>query len=78
MSLQIEISPELRKRVDAIADRSNLTASDVIADALQNGHSLDWQERFLDKVARGIEAADRGEFATAADIERVRNRYRPS
>ena len=78
MASEIDIEPELRKRVDAIAARSNLTASEVIADALQNGHSLDWQEQFLDKVADGIAAADRGEFASAADIERVRNKYRPS
>lgn len=78
MASKIDIEPELRKRVDAIAARSNLTAAEVVADALQNGHSLDWQEQFLDKVAQGIAAADRGEFASAADIEQVRNKYRPS
>lgn len=78
MASEIDIEPELRKRVDAIAARSNLTAAEVVADALQNGHSLDWQEQFLDKVAQGIAAADRGEFASSADIERVRNKYRPS
>ena len=78
MASEIDIAPELRKRVDAIAARSNLTVSQVIADALQNGHSLDWQEQFLDKVAEGLAAAERGEFAKTADIERVRNKYRPS
>jgi predicted transcriptional regulator len=78
MATDIDIAPDLRKRVEAIAARSNLTASEVIADALQNGHSLDWQEQFLDKVAQGVEAADRGEFASAADIARIRNKYRPS
>lgn len=78
MASEIDIAPELRKRVDAIAARSNLTVSQVIADALQNGHSLDWQEQFLDKVAEGLAAAERGEFAKPADIERVRNKYRPS
>jgi predicted transcriptional regulator len=78
MTMELEITPELRARIDAIAARSGLSASEVIADALENGHSLEWQERFLDKVAAGIEAADRGEFASKADIERVRNKYRPS
>ncbi|MDQ6436686.1 transcriptional regulator [Mesorhizobium sp. LHD-90] len=78
MTSKLEIAPELRARVDAIAARSNLTAAEVIADALEHGHSLDWQEQFLDKVAEGIAAADRGEFAKRADIERVRNKYRPS
>jgi predicted transcriptional regulator len=78
MTMELEITPELQARIDAIAARSNLSASEVIADALENGHSLEWQEHFLDKVAAGIEAADRGEFASRADIERVRNKYRPS
>lgn len=78
MTTQLEITPELRARVDAIAARLGRSASEVVADALENGHSLEWQERFLDKVAAGIAAADRGEFASGADIERVRNKYRPS
>jgi len=75
---KLEISPELRARLDAVAARSGLSLSEVVADALENGHSLEWQEQFLDKVARGIDAADRGEFASADEIERVRNKYRAS
>jgi predicted transcriptional regulator len=78
MTIELEITPELRARIDAIAARSSLSVSEVIADALENGHSLEWQERFLDKVAAGIGAADRGEFATPTEIERVLNKYRPS
>ena len=78
MTIDLEITPELRARIDAIAARSSLSVSEVIADALENGHSLEWQERFLDKVAEGTAAADRGEFATPAEIERVLNKYRPS
>jgi predicted transcriptional regulator len=78
MTIDLEITPELRARIDAIAARSSLSVSEVIADALENGHSLEWQERFLDKVAEGIAAADQGEFATPAEIERVLNKYRPS
>jgi predicted transcriptional regulator len=62
--------------VDAIAARSSLTASQVIADALENGHSLEWQEQFLDKVAKGIDAAERGDFATADEVARVVGKYR--
>ena len=62
MAMELKITPELQARIDAIAARSNLSASEVIANALENGHSLEWQERFLDKVAVGIEASDRGEL----------------
>ncbi|WP_443749672.1 hypothetical protein [Asticcacaulis solisilvae] len=78
MSVKFDITPELQNRIDAIATRSSLSPSEVITDALVNGHSLEWQERFLDKVARGIKAADGGEFADQAAIDRVRNKYRPT
>lgn len=78
MTVELDISPELKARVDALVARTSLTASQVIADALENGHSLEWQEQFLEKVGAGIAAADRGAFARAEDIERVRNKYRSS
>lgn len=78
MKIDLDIDPALRARVDAIAARSRLSASAVIADALENGHSLEWQERFLDKVAEGLAAAERGEFADPAEVDRVLNKYRPA
>ncbi len=78
MSDQVTISPELSQRIAAIAERTGLTSTEIIADALENGHSLEWQERFLAKVAAGIAAADSGDFATPEDVERIRRKYRPS
>jgi predicted transcriptional regulator len=75
MTAKFESTPELQARIEAIASRSSMSPSQIITDALENGHSLGWQERFLDKVAAGIAAADRGEFATDADIERVLNKH---
>ncbi|MBR0645350.1 hypothetical protein [Plastoroseomonas hellenica] len=74
----LDIPSDLQARIDAIAARSSLSPSEVIADALKNGRSLEWQERFLDKVAEGMRAAERGEFATSDDLARVVNKYRPS
>ena len=78
MPIELDIAPALRDRIAAIAARSSLSASEVIADALENGHSLEWQEQFLDKVVAGIAAADREEFASRADMELVLNKYRPT
>ena len=78
MTITLDISDDLRARIDAIAARSNLSPAEIVADALQNGHSIDWQERFLDRVAQGVEAADRGEFASSAELTRLVNKYRPS
>ena len=78
MNIKVDISSEMQRRVAAIAERTGLSESQIVAEALEHGRSLDWQERFAKKVARGIAAADRGEFASQADIERVRAKYRPS
>nr|WP_314258223.1 transcriptional regulator [uncultured Devosia sp.] len=78
MNVTLDISDELQARVEAIAQRSGLSASQVIADALDKGHSLDWQEQFLDKVAAGMEAAERGDFAGDDEIAQVLNKYRPA
>ena len=78
MTFTLEISEELKARVDAIAARSSLSASEVITDALENGRSLKWQERYLEKVAQGLAAADRGEFASADEVASVVNKYRPT
>ena len=78
MNIKVDITPEMQRRVAAIAERTGLSESQIVAEALEHGRSLDWQERFAEKVTRGIEAADRGEFASQADIERVRGKYRPS
>lgn len=78
MTITLEISDSLKARIEAIAARSSLSPSEVIADALTNGYSLEWQERFLDDVEKGITAADRGEFASDDEIARVLNKYRPT
>lgn len=78
MNMMLDISSELRKRVEAIATRSNLTPSDVIADALEHGYSLEWQERFLAKVEQGLLAAENGDFASADEMRAVAEKYRPT
>jgi predicted transcriptional regulator len=76
MTVTLDIPDELQARVDAIARRSGVSASQIVADALANGYSLDWQERFFDKVANGMNAADRGDFAGDDELAQVLNKYR--
>ena len=78
MTITFDIPDDLKARVDAVAARSNLSPSEIIADALEHGHSLEWQEQFLDKVAKGIAAADAGDFASDDDVQAIRNKYRAS
>ncbi len=76
MNIKVNITPEMQRRVAAIAARTGLSESQIVTEALEHGRSLDWQERFAEKVVKGVRAADRGEFASAADVERVRNKHR--
>jgi len=78
MTITLDISDELKARVDAIAARSSLSPSEVIADALEHGHSLEWQEQFLDKVAAGEAEADRGQFVSDDELAKVVSKYRPA
>jgi predicted transcriptional regulator len=78
MKDDLTITPELRARIDAIAARSQRSASEIVAEALVEGHSLAWQEYYLDKVGAGLAAADRGDFATPEEVAQVLNRYRPT
>ncbi|ACB27990.1 MULTISPECIES: CopG family ribbon-helix-helix protein [Methylobacterium] len=72
------ITPDLQARVDAIAARSGRAPAAIIADALEHGHSLDWQERYVDEVMAGRADIAAGRIASPEDVERVLNKYRPS
>lgn len=78
MTIELDLTPDLAARIDALASRSGVSRSKIIQDALEKGHSIGWQERFVEKVKAAIEAADRGEFATDTEIDSVLNKYRPS
>lgn len=72
------LSPDLMARVDALAARTTMTREEIIREALENGRSLAWQEEFLRRVEEGKAAADRGDFASPEEVERVLGKYRPN
>lgn len=72
--MKLEPDPSLLHRVEALADRTHQSKNDILNNALRSG--LDWQEDFVNRVQQGIEAADRGDFATPEEVERVFNKYR--
>ena len=77
MTIELDITPDLAARIDALAARAGVSRSRIIQDALEQGHSIAWQEHFIGKVKAALEAADRGDFASEAEIDRVLNKYRP-
>ena len=78
MADAVKLAPALQARVDAVAALSSRSSSDVVADALEHGYSLEWQEKFVAQVQAGLDDAAAGRFATAADFARLRVKYRPS
>jgi predicted transcriptional regulator len=70
-----DISPDLLERVDALAARTELTRVQILETAIRG--YLDAREREATLVAERVAQADRQEFASAEDIERVRTKYEP-
>jgi len=75
MAKNNEISDDLDRRIDTLTKRSTLTRGQIIEDALSHGRSLAWQEKWIAGVEQGLEAADRGDFASEEEIAAVLNKY---
>ncbi|MCQ4630514.1 ribbon-helix-helix protein, CopG family [Shinella sp. CPCC 100929] len=75
MDKRNDISKDLDRRIDALANRSSLTRGQIIEDALAHGRSLAWQEKWVEGVQAGLEEAERGDFATEDEIALVLNKY---
>jgi len=75
MDKRNDISKDLDRRIDALANRSSLTRSQIIEDALAHGRSLAWQEKWVEGVQAGLDDAERGDFATEDEIALVLNKY---
>lgn len=70
-----DISPELSQRIQALAAESHCSADEIIERALS--HGLDNWEKEFRLIQSAAHETDRGEFASDAAIESVRNKYRP-
>ena len=75
MSIHAEISSDLAEKAAALAAESGQSAQEIIDRVLRNG--LDAWEREYRLVKEGLDQAERGEFVSAAELERIRNKYRP-
>jgi predicted transcriptional regulator len=70
----LHADPALLRRVEALTARTQMSRDEIVNEALRG--YLDWQEDFVRRVQDGIDAADRGDFASEEDVERVFNKYR--
>ena len=64
--LTLRLDPQLKKKLDRLSSAMNRSRSFVAAEAIREYVALnDWQ---IAEIKKGIEEADRGEFASEADV----------
>lgn len=65
----VQLPEDISRRIDKLVERSNLPRDRIVEDALAQGRSLAWQEQWVIGVMEGLAEAERGEFASEAEIE---------
>lgn len=71
----VRIDPDKQQRIDQLAQQLDRSRNYIVGQAIEEfleAHA--WQ---VEKIKAGLAAAERGEFATDAEMEQVFNRYRP-
>lgn len=67
--LTLRLDPKLKNRLDRISKATSRSLSFVAAEAIREYVSLnDWQ---IAEIKKGLAEADRGEFATDEELQRV-------
>jgi predicted transcriptional regulator len=70
----LHIAPSIIGAIDELASKANQPREALVEEALQNFVKLrQWQ---IAKIEAGIAAADRGEFASDEEVERIFGKYR--
>jgi predicted transcriptional regulator len=71
--LTLRLNARLRKKLDRLAEATNRSKSFLASEAIRDYVALnEWQ---INEIKAGIEEADRGEFATEEEVERVLNKW---
>ena len=73
--MDIIIDLALKSRLAALPETTHRDESALIGEAI--AHFLDVQDWQRVRIEKGIAAADRGEFATPQEVERVFTKYQP-
>lgn len=71
--LTLRVDAELRKRLDKLARATSRSRSFLAAQAIREYVALnDWQ---ISEITKGVEEADRGDFASSADVDKLRKKW---
>lgn len=71
--LNLRVSPELKERLDKYAALVGQSKADIAVNAIND--YLDWRVPQVENLKLAIAAADRGEFASDAEVEAVFKKY---
>jgi RHH-type rel operon transcriptional repressor/antitoxin RelB len=67
--LTLRIEADLKKQLDKLADSTNRSKSFLAAEAIREYVAINqWQ---IAEIKKGIKEADRGEFATSKEVQKV-------
>jgi predicted transcriptional regulator len=70
----VRLEPELRQRLDRLARAQRRSRSFVATEAIREYVQVnEWQ---IEETQKALAEADRGEFATAQEVQRVLAKYR--
>jgi len=71
--LTLRLDAKLKKQLDRLSKTTSRTRSFLAAEAIREYVSVnEWQ---IAQIKKGIEQAERGEFATEEEVQRVRNKW---
>ena len=72
-SVMVDLDEPVLEALDRAAECSARSRADIIAEAVRDYlETRRWQ---IEKIEAGIAAADRGDFATEDEIERIVSKY---
>jgi predicted transcriptional regulator len=72
-SVTLELDDETLQALDHLANRTERSRTEIISDAVRG--YIEVQEWQLAKIQAGIAAADRGDFVSEEEIERIEQKY---
>jgi predicted transcriptional regulator len=72
-SVTLELDDETLQALDHLANRTERSRTEIISDAVRG--YIEVQEWQLAKIQAGIAAADRGDFVSEEEIERIVQKY---
>jgi RHH-type transcriptional regulator, rel operon repressor / antitoxin RelB len=71
--LTLRLDPQLKKKLDRLSKNMSRSRSFVAAEAIRGFVELnEWQ---IEEIKKGMAEADRGDFASDADVERSLKRW---